>query len=644
MASLRPPILDHFKTGLKRSEVSWLTTKGYNNSFQLSFYLNNEEANNQCFIKIINPDTGELLTDDFLLLEMARSKTDNKYYVNVEEVFLNSVDKFQVQVRLIDSEINPVLKDGIRTYEQWVNKNLNSLSGWSQSVIFNIVEEPVLLLDDFVFDPEESIEKLTIEETNHLTLSGTFYCENNQLKWWKIKNSSFDSEIIIPKATNILFYDIDYDFKVDASAEANANYPLTIAYMTEKGYYEEVANFSIKVEKKSKAIDDSFTMDIMSIEAKPINNLGLIQVSLDLGTYESSIEHTGYITLYRSDYSSNFTKLEILKVFPYKFISNKSNKIIFQDFLAVSGIPYKYFFDFSYIDTGSQIEKFSPQKETADSVVLLIEDIYLNTKDVQVQLIYNAKINSIKHNIQTSITPTLGAKYPRVRRNGQQNYRTFQISGTIALDSNNNTIGLNASKIKDNLQNLDSYSINSIMQRFLREEVFSFLLNDSVKLMRTLQEGNVLVQLSDINITPNATLSRNICDFTASATEIADATLESYHKYILQDSIDKVYNQDYFALGTFVAQDTLQTQEDQVSQYQENDNNYALDTYYGYLFTKEILEGDSGLNEIEILTEKSPSLFAHIDDQDSTDTSILENDSHTPGLVTPPVESEGESE
>lgn len=33
MASLRPPILDHFKTGLKRSEVSWLTTKGYNNSF-----------------------------------------------------------------------------------------------------------------------------------------------------------------------------------------------------------------------------------------------------------------------------------------------------------------------------------------------------------------------------------------------------------------------------------------------------------------------------------------------------------------------------------------------------------------------------------------------------------------------------------
>lgn len=636
MALLRPPILDHFKTGLKRSEVSLLTIDGYSNNFQLSFYLNNEEANDWCFVKIINPDTGELLTEDFLLLQMTLK--DNKYYVDISEVFLNSVDKFQIQVRLINKDIE-VIDDETENFkitgnrEQWVNKNLNSLSGWSQSVIFNIVEEPVLLLNDFI------TKELIIEETNHLTLSGTFYCENDQLKWWKIKNSSFDSEIVIPKATNILFYDIDYDFKAGANIETNANYPLTIAYMTEKGYYEEVANFSIKVEKKSKEIDNSFNN--MSIEAKPINNLGLIQVSLDLGIYDSSTEHIGYITLYRSDYSSNFTKLEILKVFPYRFISNKNNKIFFQDFLAVSGIPYKYFFDLSYIDTNSQIEYFSPQKETENSVVLLIEDIYLNTKDVQVQLIYNAKINSIKHNIQTSITPTLGAKYPRVRRNGQQNYRTFQISGTIALDGNN-TVGFNASKIKENLQNLDSYSINSIMQRFLREEVFSFLLNDSVKLMRTLQEGNVLVQLSDINITPNATLSRNICDFTASATEIADATLESYHKYILQDSIDKVYNQDYFALGTFVAQDTLQTQEDQVSQYQDND--YALDTYYGYLFTKEILEGNSELNEIEIPMEKSPSLFAHIDDQDSTDTSILENDSNTPGLIIPPVESEGESE
>ena len=634
MALLRPPILDHFKTGLKRSEVSLLTIDGYSNSFQLSFYLNNEKTNDWCFVKIINPDTGELLTEDFLLLQMIQK--GNKYYIDINEVFLNSVDKFQVQVRLINSQINPILSGGIRTYEQWVNKNLSSLSGWSQSVIFNIVEEPVLLLNDFVN------KKLIIEEANHLTLSGTFYCENDQLKWWKIKNSSFDSEIIIPKAINTLFYDIDYSFKAGADTETNANYSLTIAYMTEKGYYEEVTDLSIEVGKKLKEIDSSFDVDKMSIEAKPINNLGLIQVSLDLGSYNLSIEHIGYITLYRSDYSSNFTKLEILKVLPYRFISDKNNKIVFQDFLAVSGIPYKYFFDFSYIDTDSQIEYFSPQKATTDSAILLIEDIYLNTKDVQVQLIYNAKINSIKHNIQTSITPTLGAKYPRVRRNGQQNYRTFQISGTIALDGNNNTVGFNASKIKENLQNLDSYSINSIMQRFLREEVFSFLLNDSVKLMRTLQEGNVLVQLSDINITPNATLSRNICDFTASATEIADATLESYHKYILQDNIDKVYNQNYFALGTFVAQDTLQTQEDQVSQYQDND--YALDTYYGYLFTKEILEGNSKSNEIEILTEKSPSLFAHINDQDSTDTSILENDSNTPGLIIPPIESEGESE
>jgi hypothetical protein len=41
------------------------------------------------------------------------------------------------------------------------------------------------------------------------------------------------------------------------------------------------------------------------------------------------------------------------------------------------------------------------------------------TKDKTLKIKYDPNISSYKHNIQEKVTPTLGAKYPKITRNSE---------------------------------------------------------------------------------------------------------------------------------------------------------------------------------------------------------------------------------
>ena len=73
------------------------------------------------------------------------------------------------------------------------------------------------------------------------------------------------------------------------------------------------------------------------------------------------------------------------------------------------------------------------------------------------------------------------------------------------------------------------------MEREFRNEVLNFLHKDTIKLFRSLPEGNMLVKLMDIQLTPNETLGRLIYSFSCTAYEVAEATLENMEKYNIID-------------------------------------------------------------------------------------------------------------
>ena len=69
-----------------------------------------------------------------------------------------------------------------------------------------------------------------------------------------------------------------------------------------------------------------------------------------------------------------------------------------------------------------------------------------------------------------------------------------------------------------------------------------FLESNTVKLFRSLTEGNMLVKLSGVTFTPNMSLGRLVYSFSCTAYEIADsATAEDINKFQIMSKRNLTY-------------------------------------------------------------------------------------------------------
>lgn len=144
---------------------------------------------------------------------------------------------------------------------------------------------------------------------------------------------------------------------------------------------------------------------------------------------------------------------------------------------------------------------------------------------------YNPELTNYKYHYEDSVTTTLGGKYPVVRRNGQQKYRSFQIGALIAYTLEN--APFLSQEAQDLIQNIelypiDDYSKQAYKEKIVREEILSCLTNDKIVLFRSGPEGNIIVRLTNITLTSNKSLDRNIYSFTATATEVLESTEENW--------------------------------------------------------------------------------------------------------------------
>ena len=174
------------------------------------------------------------------------------------------------------------------------------------------------------------------------------------------------------------------------------------------------------------------------------------------------------------------------------------------------------------------------------------DDIFLSDKDYMFALRYNPKVSSLKWVTQDSITNTLGGKYPLVRRNGDQFYKQFSISGILYLDWSEAATGScsvsscpamstffeeEPCSLYLSLAKQTQYNQVTLKKK-MRDIIAEFLSSGSIKLLRSEEEGLMLVYLSGVSFTPNATSGRSIYDFSATATEICEATEENIAKYL----------------------------------------------------------------------------------------------------------------
>ena len=287
--------------------------------------------------------------------------------------------------------------------------------------------------------------------------------------------------------------------------------------------------------------DTTLDSNNYKIQAKADNSGGRIKVMVTSEENPSSLGMN--LIIRRSSSKDNFDIWEDM----YTFLAQPTHAInlVWYDRTVESGVWYKYSLQQRNLQgfRSNFIEYQTP-------IMCVFEDIFLVTGQNQLKIRFNPQVNNYSHVIAESLTQTIGSKYPFIRRNGNVDYRTFSLSGTIThfMDARQNGMhaspldlyGTNSIAGKDKYDEynsrhgIDIYN-DSIYERDFRQKVIEFLYKNDVKLYKSTTQGNILVKLMNISFTPNNTLSRHIYDFTCTAQQIDQFTIENCDKYNIQN-------------------------------------------------------------------------------------------------------------
>lgn len=271
-----------------------------------------------------------------------------------------------------------------------------------------------------------------------------------------------------------------------------------------------------------------------TLVAENIFDEGYINLSFKVDNINETIPEGLSLEIARADNNGNYENWRVLKrVYFNNYLSASAWN--FQDFTIEQGVYYKYSFR-EYNNTNN----YSIRMIT-DAIYADFEDMFLWDGYRQLKIRFNPKVSSFKTTIQESKTDTIGSKYPFFFKNGVVGYKEFPISGLLSylIDKNKTFI-----KSTDNFQivfdafirqktpgidNRDFFSetTNLVNYNFCEERKFKlrildWLNNGEIKLFRSPAEGNYLVRLMNISLSPEDKLSRLIHTFSSTAYEIQD--------------------------------------------------------------------------------------------------------------------------
>lgn len=416
--------------------------------------------------------------------------------------------------------------------------------------------------------------------------------------------------IEVDSSQGSIYIDYDWDstrrnfrfsFNYDAFKEYDS-YELLVTYRTRKGYVGSQTYCLFRASSSGEEdVDYDTRFQIGNLVAIPQTSKGAISLKATLSCAPDSNDKliNGLLIFERkSNMDARYQPCYQCK-YQFEFSDDKNNTIVqWDDVTAESGILYNYRVRFKT----QQLESIDAQylyiqedsSNTVSNVILFLEDIFLSTRDLSLKIRYNPELSGLKRNVVDVITPTLGGVYPFVRRNGAQIYKTFTVGGLISYNSEiyePNKWDVNANYTptplypeEDNTrleEQQDFYNslfvnVNSqnridckiynelvknsvitaedrriIYERLFRDMVIDFLYKDHVLLFKSQAEGNMFIRLSNINFTPNKQLDRHIYSFTATATEVLEASPSNYLKYFsnsYEDGIPSVLL-DIFALN-----------------------------------------------------------------------------------------------
>ena len=191
------------------------------------------------------------------------------------------------------------------------------------------------------------------------------------------------------------------------------------------------------------------------------------------------------------------------------YITTLPKKSFYRDYTVESGKTYEY-------SLGS----------VSKTITLHFEYIFLSDANRQLKIKYNPKVSGFKDTILEQKVETIGSTYPFIFRNANVRYKEIQLSGLISYQMDEeDSFDLGISVIDTGLNDKNYYK-----ERKFREKFYNWLTNGEPKLFRSPQEGNYIIQLMNVSLTPVDQLGRLLYSFNATGYEIM--------KYDIQKMLD----------------------------------------------------------------------------------------------------------
>lgn len=239
---------------------------------------------------------------------------------------------------------------------------------------------------------------------------------------------------------------------------------------------------------------------------------GYITINL-IGEKDSEgleVPASGAFLLTRSCEDDNYIDWD--EIARFKLAGQKPSRQLWKDFTVEQGKSYKYSIQ-QYNDNGLYSNRIYSNIVYSD-----FEDAFLFDGERQLKIKYNPKVSSFKTDLQETKIETIGSKHPFILRNGNVSYKEFPISGLISYLMDEGKYFIDGT----NERSTQLTGENIAQERDFKLKVYDWLTNGKAKLFRSPGEGNYIVRLMNVSLTPNDTLGRMLHTFSATAYEVAD--------------------------------------------------------------------------------------------------------------------------
>lgn len=309
----------------------------------------------------------------------------------------------------------------------------------------------------------------------------------------------------------------------------NETYEIEYAVTTTNGYSMSKRNPVIEVE----TIEPNIHGDVVAV-ANPADGY----ITIKLVGHNDNYFVNGSFVLLRSSSEDGFDSWYQLTNFYLLNWDSNTVKEICRDYTVQQGFSYEYAIQ-AYNNSGLYSNRMLSPRVVCD-----FEDAFLYDGERQLKIRFNPKITNFKSTVLETKTNTIGSKYPFIFRNGTVDFKEFSISGLISLVGDENDefkTGLPQEDVSRRISPAPEAYVpgadgwltadNYRRERQFKLEVMNWLNNGKPKLFRSPAEGNYIIRLMGVTMSPTDSLGRMLHTFTCNATEVADYTFENLVSY-----------------------------------------------------------------------------------------------------------------